>query len=80
MNKPTDNLLKGVLRNLKTGTYHRGSGNAPGCNHSGSMRIPRCVTANANDAERASESSFCRKCFPQGKPDISTMPRAGSDV
>lgn len=76
MSAPVD-VLKGVLRNRKTGTYHRGAGNAPNCNHSGSRSIPSCIPAQAADAERASISAFCRKCFPDGKPDIAALTRMG---
>lgn len=73
-------VLKGVIRNLKTGTYHRGAGNAPNCNHGGSRRIPSCISAKAADAEQASPSSFCRKCFPGGKPDLAALARVGGDA
>lgn len=76
MSAPVD-VLAGVIRNLRTGTYHAGRGNAPRCNHSGSRRIPRCVPAQMADAERAPGSAFCRKCFPDGKPAALARAKGG---
>jgi hypothetical protein len=60
----------GFLIAVRTGTIHRGRGNAPSCNHSGSRRMPSCREIPAANAERVSETKFCRRCFPNGKPAI----------
>jgi hypothetical protein len=59
-----------IVRSASTGKYHRSydGANITFCNGSGQIRVPRLVAATPRDTERAAAESFCRKCFPAGKP------------
>lgn len=55
-----------IVRQGSTGTYHRGFANSLGitlCNHSGQRRRMWTRPAKPEEVKRASEQSFCRKCF-----------------
>ena len=59
-----------TVRSASTGKYHRSyvGANITYCNASGQRRIPRLSTATESELARASDDSFCKKCFPNGKP------------
>ena len=51
-----------ILRS-STGMYHMGRGNASTCNG----RSGKFVKATNDQVHNANESSFCKKCFWEGK-------------
>ena len=59
-----------IVRSATTGKYHYSyvGANVIDCNYSGQVRLPRIITATERELERAIPASFCRKCFPNGKP------------
>lgn len=60
-----------IARSISTGRYHRTYGpNITFCNHSGQSRSARNRRATDDEVAKASADSFCRKCFPNGKPEV----------
>jgi hypothetical protein len=59
-----------IARSQTTGKYHFAmSANASECHSGGSSRkSPRLRAATEIEIGKASEESFCKKCFPNGKP------------
>lgn len=54
-----------------TGTYHKSieGSSTLFCNYGGYRRMPRFSAAQRGETEKAGEHMFCKKCFPNGKPD-----------
>lgn len=59
-----------TVRSASTGKYHLSysASSITFCNASGQRRRPRITAASAEQIAKADASSFCRKCFPNGKP------------
>ena len=56
----------------RTGKIHKGIENVSGitlCNHSGQNRSVHVVPIGNERLEMADDSMFCKKCFPNGKPE-----------
>jgi hypothetical protein len=56
--------IKAILKST-SGTYHLGHSFAAACNSRSGIRMN---AVNLATFEKASESVFCKKCFPNGKP------------
>jgi len=60
-----------IARSISTGRYHlTNDPNITFCNHSGQRRSARNRKATDDEVSKASADSFCRKCFPYGKPEV----------
>ena len=59
--------MAAVIVKSRSGTYHKGfdHGGAVMCNARAGLKVS---AARENDIARANESTFCKKCFPNGKP------------
>lgn len=63
-----------VGKSTATATYHKMLGpRATVCNSGGSRNGISVRIASAESFEKASDSSFCEKCFPNGKPSEYTI-------
>jgi hypothetical protein len=52
-----------------SGKYHRAyNANVVRCNHSGQIRSGYNRPATETEIASADASSFCKRCFPNGKP------------
>lgn len=59
-----------IGRSATTGTYHKAiSRNTTCCNYSGQRRTGRNNKATETQIAAAPETAFCKKCFPNGKPN-----------
>ena len=60
-----------IARSITTGKYHMTNDpNITFCNYSGQNRSSRNRAATDQEIQKASDHSFCKKCFPNGKPTI----------
>lgn len=61
-----------IGRSAMTGKYHKAvNENITACNYSGQRRSSRTRKATETEIEKASPEMFCKKCFPNGKPECS---------
>lgn len=59
-----------IGRSVTTGKYHWClAERVTDCNHSGQVRSSRNRPATEEEITKADSSSFCKKCFPRGKPE-----------
>lgn len=59
--------MAALIVKSRSGTYHKGfdHGGAVMCNARSGLKVN---AARESDIARALDSSFCKKCFPNGKP------------
>lgn len=66
-----DTMNEYIGRSITTGKYHRAfNENVTACNYSGQSRSAHNAKATDSEIANASPESFCKKCFPKGKPEI----------
>jgi hypothetical protein len=59
-----------IARSITTGKYHMTNDpNITFCNYSGQSRASRNRPATEAEIAKAHEGSFCKRCFPNGKPE-----------
>jgi hypothetical protein len=59
-----------IGRSVNTGKYHYAYGpNVTACNHSGQRKNCRNAPASDDHIAKAAPDMFCKKCFPNGKPE-----------
>ena len=65
-----DMLQFEIVKSRMTGKYHLAAinSNSLDCNYSGQARRPNVRKAQACEIVKANDESFCKKCFPNGKP------------
>lgn len=59
-----------TCRSVTTGKYHKtDSQNYTFCNYSGQSRGAANREAKPEEIKKAADSMFCKKCFPNGRPE-----------